>query len=34
MIKDQSFTKEWLDQFKKQKDHKRIDKQMKENRQS
>jgi len=26
MIKDQCFTEEWLDQFKKQKDHKRIDK--------
>lgn len=26
MIKDQCFTAEWLDQFKKQKDHKRIDK--------
>ena len=26
MIKDKCFTEEWLDQFKKQKDHKRIDK--------
>lgn len=26
MIKDQCFTEEWLDQFRKQKDHKRIDK--------
>lgn len=26
MIKDQCFTEEWLDQFKKQKDHKRIEK--------
>lgn len=26
MIKDQCFTEEWLDKFKKQKDHKRIDK--------
>lgn len=26
MIKDQCFTEEWLDQFKKQRDHKRIDK--------
>ena len=25
MIKDQCFTEEWLDQFKKQRDHKRID---------
>lgn len=26
MIKDKCFTEEWLDQFRKQKDHKRIDK--------
>ena len=26
MIKDRCFTAEWLDQFKKQKDHSRIDK--------
>ncbi len=26
MIKDQCFTEEWLDQYKKQKDYKRIDK--------
>lgn len=26
MIKDECFTEEWLEQFKRQKDHKRIDK--------